>query len=59
MIFECKVGKGSLLVSMANLPALINKPEARMLYYSMLRYVASDQFDPQYQIGVNELKELL
>jgi len=59
MIFECKAGKGRLLVCMANLPALTNKPEARALYYSMLQYAGSEQFDPQYQISVNELKKLL
>jgi hypothetical protein len=59
MIFEMKVGKGSLLVSMANLPELLDRPEARQLYYSMLRYMSSDRFRPQYQVSVSELKELL
>jgi hypothetical protein len=47
MIFECRVGKGKLLVSMANLPALTDKPEARQLYYSILQYMASDEFNPK------------
>jgi hypothetical protein len=59
MIFEFKIGKGSILVSMVNLPHLLDKPEARMLYYSMLKYVSSDQFDPQYKISISELKKLI
>lgn len=58
MIFECKVGKGSLLVSMVNLPALLHKPEARMLYYSMLQYASSEQFAPKDEMDVRELKKL-
>ncbi|WP_207513668.1 sugar-binding domain-containing protein [Longitalea luteola] len=50
MIFECKAGKGRLLVCMANLPALLHRPEARCLYHSMLRYVYSGLFDPKDQI---------
>jgi hypothetical protein len=59
MIFECKIGKGRLLVSMANLPALLDKPEARMLYYSMLKYASSDEFAPEYEISVSALKKLM
>jgi hypothetical protein len=58
MIFEWKAGKGRLLVSMVNLPALLDKPEARMLYYSMLRYASSDQFAPKNEISVKQTKEL-
>lgn len=46
MIFESRVGKGKLLVCMANLPALTDKPEARQLYYSILQYMVSDEFNP-------------
>ena len=54
MIFESRVGKGRLLVCMANLPALMDKPEARQLYYSILQYMASDDFNPK-QADVIEL----
>jgi hypothetical protein len=59
MIFEFKIGNGRLLVSMADLPALLDKAEARQLYYSMLRYAASDQFNPQHAICAPDLKGLL
>lgn len=59
MIFECRVGKGKLLVSMANLPALLNQPEARQLYHSMLGYMASKKFDPAQEIDERVLRTLL
>lgn len=59
MIFECKVGKGRLLVSMADLPQLLAKPEARSLYHSMLQYASSDQFHPVQEFSIHELKRLL
>jgi hypothetical protein len=45
-IFEVKVGRGKLLVCSINLPALLDKPEARQLFNSLLRYMESDHFDP-------------
>lgn len=59
MIFEFKVGKGSLLVSMVNLPALADRPEARQLYGSMLRYMESGDFKPKCIISNIALRELL
>jgi hypothetical protein len=46
LIFECRLGQGSLLVCMAGLPQLQQFPEARQLYHSMLQYAASDRFQP-------------
>lgn len=59
MIFEFKVGKGSLLVSMVNLPAMANRPEARQLYGSILRYMESGDFRPNRMISNIALRELL
>jgi hypothetical protein len=59
MIFECKTGKGKLLVCTANLPTLMDKPEAKQLYYSILKYMMSDQFIPKDKISIEQLKELL
>ena len=47
LIFEFKVGEGKLLVCMANLESIKEKPEAAQLYQSVLIYMASDRFNPQ------------
>ena len=39
MIFETKYGKGSALICAIDLLNLQDKPEARQLYYSILKYV--------------------
>lgn len=57
MVLEFKAGKGKLLVSMANLPQILDKPEAKQLYHSMLRYMESDKFDPQTPITLTQLKD--
>lgn len=59
LVFEFKTGKGRLLVSMINLPALLDKPEARQLYHSMLKYISSDQFKPSAQLSPGQLNKLL
>ncbi len=46
-VFEVKMGKGKLLVCSINLPAIQDKPEARQLLYSLLRYMNSDSFEPK------------
>jgi hypothetical protein len=46
LIFECRVGNGRLLVCSIDLPALQDRPEARQLYFSLLKYMNSDAFDP-------------
>lgn len=46
LIFECNVGKGKLLVCGSDLPNLMNRPEARTLYASLLAYMDSPAFTP-------------
>ena len=58
LIFEFKTGKGKLLVCMANLPGIIDQPEACQLYNSLLEYAESDEFNPQESISPIKLKEL-
>ena len=50
LILEFKIGDGKLLVCMADLPALQEKPEARQLYKSLVAYMQSDAFHPELQI---------
>ena len=45
-IFEVKAGPGKLLVCSIDLPNLQDKPEARQLLHSLVRYMNSDRFNP-------------
>jgi hypothetical protein len=58
LVFEFRTGKGKLLVCMSDLPAIADKPEARQLYHSILKYMASDKFNPEQAISADELKDL-
>jgi len=58
-IFEVKMGKGKLLVCSINLPAIQDKPEARQLLHSLLRYMNSDRFEPKTTIDDATLGRIL
>jgi hypothetical protein len=58
-IFEVKMGKGKLLVCSINLPAMQDKPEARQLLHSLLRYMNSDRFVPATAIDERTLRQIL
>lgn len=55
LIFEFKVGKGKLLVCMSQLNQLKDKPEALQLYQSIINYMESTNFNPDTEIGQDEL----
>jgi hypothetical protein len=57
LIFEFAVGKGKLLVCMSDLRT-IDKPEARQLYYSLLKYVSSNEFHPSQKMMTHDLSSL-
>lgn len=58
LIFEFKVGGGKLLICMAQLPQLTDKPEARQLYKSIVDYMESENFNPEYELNLQELNRL-
>ena len=58
MIFEFKVGNGKLLVCMSQLNELGDKPEAIQLYRSILQYMKSPDFNPEFPVTVEQLKTL-
>jgi hypothetical protein len=60
LIFEAKVGKGSIIVSSADLSPDItsDRPAARQLYYSIMKYMASPQFKPSTEITINTNEDL-
>ncbi len=55
LIFELKMDSGLLLVCMAQLNRLQDRPEAMQLYKSIINYMDSDDFDPQYAMTAEEL----
>ncbi|MTI40602.1 sugar-binding domain-containing protein [Fulvivirga lutimaris] len=59
LIFEFKVGAGSVLICMSQLDKLSDKPEAKQLYQSILNYMNSTDFKPQETFSADDLQSLL
>jgi hypothetical protein len=59
MIFEFKIGKGKLLICMSRLTDNLDIPEVRQLYKSILSYMSSTKFNPQYNINEDQLKQMV
>ncbi|MEO1009772.1 MAG: sugar-binding domain-containing protein [Bacteroidota bacterium] len=58
-VFEAKVGKGKLLFSSIDLYSdLKNRPVARQLRHSLLRYMDSDAFDPSDTVEAQNIKKM-
>jgi hypothetical protein len=59
LIFEAKVGKGKLLVSGIDLKSNLNeRPVARQMLQSLLRYMDSNTFSPRHSIDAELLQGL-
>lgn len=58
LIFEFRVGEGKLLVSMSRLNKLEDKSEAVQLYNSILNYMKTEEFAPDQEMNVSQLKKL-
>ena len=56
LVYEAKVGKGSLLVCQSNLPE-IDSPEVNWFYNSLLDYAESEKFAPKQEISEEWLME--
>jgi hypothetical protein len=60
LVFECKVGKGKLLVSSIDLISNRNaRPEARQLRHSLLNYMSSQSFNPTTLVSIDKIQGLL
>jgi hypothetical protein len=60
LIFEAKIGKGSLLMSGIDLHTnLENRLEAQQLRYSLKKYMISNQFSPKTELDISDIKKLL
>lgn len=56
LVFEGKVGKGSLLLCSIDLKNNINeRPVAKQLLYSLLRYMESGDFNPEISVEIKSL----
>lgn len=58
LVFEFKIGNGYLLVCMADLNGVKDKPEVRQFLRSIYDYVNSEYFAPTQEIDVDALKQL-
>jgi hypothetical protein len=60
LLFEAKAGKGSLMVSSADLSPTTgdDRPAAKQLYYSILKYMSSPQFKPADSIAIDTVEDL-
>jgi hypothetical protein len=59
LLFECRLGKGKLLVCSADLARdLDTRPAARQLRRSLLDYMVSDEFDPRVEVTMEQLRSL-
>lgn len=59
LLFEFRVGRGRLLVCMADLGAASRYPEGEAFRTSLLRYMDSDAFQPMMTITIPQLRQLL
>lgn len=59
LVFEFRVGRGSLLVCMSDLDQAAAHPEGRAFYLSLLRYMHSPSFAPATSFSWSELCRLL
>ncbi len=60
LVFEAKVGKGKLIVCSIDLEHdLDNDPVTRQFRASLLRYMASDRFDPKVSVTAQQIARLV
>lgn len=56
MLFEARIGKGKILVCSADIQHdLSSRPAAAQFRQSLLEYMASDKFQPQTEVNINDL----
>jgi Glycosyl hydrolases family 2, sugar binding domain/Glycosyl hydrolases family 2 len=60
LAFEAKVDSGRLIVCSIDIKDISeDRPVTRQLMYSFLNYMKSESFNPQIEVGVNKIKDLL
>ncbi len=59
-LWECNIGKGKLMVSSINFSdKLEDRPASKQLLLSVLDYMNSEKFNPQKNIEINQLLDLI
>ncbi|MBN1125888.1 MAG: discoidin domain-containing protein [Sedimentisphaerales bacterium] len=59
LVFEAKVDRGKILVCSVDISSdLVNRPVARQMRYSLLRYINSDAFKPNISVELSQLRML-
>ena len=60
LVFECRVGKGKLIVSGIDfLSDQEKRPEAKQLLFSLKKYMAGNQFNPKAELSLNTIEKLI
>ncbi|MFL9831749.1 sugar-binding domain-containing protein [Flavobacterium sp. ST-87] len=59
LVFEAQVGKGKIIVSSADLgPDVQNKPASKQLYFSLLKYMNSPDFNPEKKLDMKVIQDV-
>lgn len=58
ILYEMKVGTGKLLVCTAQLPTILEQPEALSLYQSLIEYMKKEDFQPVAEISLSQLQTI-
>ncbi|MBF4470521.1 sugar-binding domain-containing protein [Flavobacterium sp. HJJ] len=59
LVFEAQAGKGKIIVSSANIgPDMVNKPAAKQLFFSLIKYMDSDKFNPKSILDFEVIKDV-
>ena len=58
LLMEFNVGNGKLLVLMSDIYKYQDKPEGRQLLKSIINYMSSDKFKPEFNLSELQLKSL-
>lgn len=60
LVFECRVGKGKLIVSGIDLLSnQNNRPAAKQLLYSLKKYMLTSRFNPPIHVSIEKIKGLM
>ena len=58
-VFEAQAGNGKIIVSSADLlSAHETRPAAKQLFYSLIKYMQSEDFQPKEKVGIRTLMDL-
>lgn len=59
LVFEAQVGNGKIIVSSADIgPDVKNKPSSKQLFFSLQKYMNSQQFNPKSKLDFEVIKDV-